>query len=199
VRLLRPVGRLEVKVAAQELVEGRTGGMGHFGVGGWGAVVPFVVFAGTGEGGEFGLNVGRFWGPGSGGLGAEGGGGAEGDCRWAFGGVGHENEAVEEVWAGESAEVGGHGAEVVADNGGSGGIAQRGDEGDGIFDQVEGAEGVARKWFGGVSAAVASLVEGDGMVALGGEEGEDLAPRIGKLGEAVNAKNKAGVGTRVGW
>ena len=53
-----PVGGFEVEVAAEEGVEFGAGGIGHFVVGGSGAVVPFVVFAGTGEGGEGGVNVG---------------------------------------------------------------------------------------------------------------------------------------------
>lgn len=43
-----PVGGFDVEVATEEGVEGGAGGVGHVGVGGWGAVVPFVVFAWSG-------------------------------------------------------------------------------------------------------------------------------------------------------
>ena len=70
-----PVGGFEVEVAAEEGVEGWAGGVGHVGVGGGGAVVPFVVFAGAGEGGQGGVDVGLFGGWGLRRVGGWGGGG----------------------------------------------------------------------------------------------------------------------------
>ena len=51
-----------MEIAAKEGVQGWTGGVGHVVVGGGGAVVPFIVFAGTGEGSEGGLDVRLFGG-----------------------------------------------------------------------------------------------------------------------------------------
>lgn len=56
-----PVGGFEVEVAAQESVEGDAGWEGHFSVCWGGAVVPFVVFAGRGEGAEGGFHVDGWW------------------------------------------------------------------------------------------------------------------------------------------
>lgn len=55
--------------------------------------------------------------------------------------MGHEDERLEEVWARESAEGGGDCAEVVAYYRGDRGVAEGGDEGDGVTDEVERAEG----------------------------------------------------------
>ena len=187
-----PVGRFEVEVAAEKGVEGWASGVGHVGVGGVGAVVPFVVFAGTGKGGEGGLDVGLLGKWRLRGVGGWGGRGGEGEWGGAFGGVGHENEGLEDVGTGEGAEGGCDGAEVVADDAGDGGVAEGGDEGESVFDEVEWAEGACGEGCWGVSAAIASLVEGYGVVALGGQKREDLAPGVGEFGETVDEENEFG-------
>ena len=141
-----PVGGFEVEVAAEEVVEGWARGVGHFRVRRSSAVVPFVVLAWAREGSEGGVDVGLFglgWGGGGGGLGdgGAGGGGGEGESGGAFGGMGHEDERAEDVGAGEGTDGGSHGAEVVADDGGAGVIAEGRDDGEGVFDEGDGAEG----------------------------------------------------------
>lgn len=49
-----------------------------------------------------------------------------------------------------------------------------------------------------MGAPIASLVEGDGVVARGGEEGEKFAPGVGEFGEAVDADDEFGGGGGVG-
>lgn len=41
-------------------------------------------------------------------------------------------------------------------------------------------------------ASIATLVERDGVIALGGEEGQDSAPGVGEFGEAVDAEDEFG-------
>ena len=129
------------------------------------------MFAGWGEGEEVGGYVGWWWG--FGGCVVEDGG--------AFEGVGEEDAGVEDVRAGEGAERGGYGAEVVAGDAGRGGVAEGGDDVEGVFYEGGGAEGVG--WDGlrvlrVVGASVAALVHGDDVVAgfLLGELGHDVAP-----------------------
>ena len=43
-----------------------------------------------------------------------------------------------------------------------------------------------------MSTAIASLIEGDGVIALRREEREDLAPGVGDFREAVDEENEFG-------
>ena len=53
-----PVGGFEMEVAAQEVVQGLTGWVGHFGVAEGCAIVPFIVFARARKGSEGVVDVG---------------------------------------------------------------------------------------------------------------------------------------------
>ena len=74
-----------------------------------------------------------------------------------------------------------------------GGVAKRGDQDDGVTEEVERTEVGLREGCAGMSAAVATLIEGHGMVALGGEGREDLAPGEGEFGKAMNEDDQLGV------
>lgn len=52
------------------------------------------------------------------------------------------------------------------------------------MDEVERAKGGGFKGCGRVGASVATLVEGYGMIASGGELREDLAPGVGEFWKA---------------
>ena len=146
-------------------------GVGHLDVGVGGAVVPFVVFAWRGEGGEVGFHVG-FWRGWGGAV-----GGVEGEGRSALEGVGHQDEGMDEVGSGKGHEGGSHGAEVVADEAADRAVAEGVGEDHDVADEVEGAEG--GEWEVGLvggRAAVTPLVEGHDVVAGGGEREDHLAP-----------------------
>ena len=49
-----------------------------------------------------------------------------------------------------------------------------------------------------MSASIASLVESNSVITLGGEEREDLAPGVGQLGEAMNQEDEFGGRGRLG-
>lgn len=104
-----------------------------------------------------------------------------GDDGGAFEGVGEEDAAVEDVGTGEGAERGGYGAEVVARDACTGGVAEGGDDVEGVFYEGGRTEGVGWDGLGVVrvvGASVAALVHGDDVVAGGllRDLGEDVAP-----------------------
>lgn len=166
----RPVGALDVPVAAQEGGEALGRGVPVQGGGGSG-VVPLVVLPRLGQPGEFLLNVDG--GRGLGGLAVEE---VEGEPRVVLEGVRHGDDAVEEVRAHPRTHGGGDGAEVVADYALDCTVAQGVHEDYDVTDEVgQGEVGQAGVVPAG-GAAVATLVEGHDVVTGVGQGGHDFSP-----------------------
>ncbi len=181
--VLWPVRALVVVVGAQEGVDALRA-VPHVGVGCPRGIVPMVVLARRVERRQ--VVVDRAAGFGLASLRVVGR--VEGHGRRAGERSTHQHHRAEHVRPQQCAPGRNGRAEIVADHGGDGAVAEGRDEPHGIPDQVEKAERPEVAVILAVpadGAAIAALVGGDDMKALRRQRQHHLAPAVGQLREAV--------------
>ena len=184
-----PVGALVVVVGAQECMQALRG-LPHVLVRGPRRVVPLVMLARPGQGGQRGVDVAGF-------RRCRGVRRAERHRRRAAVRRAHQDHALEDVGTHQRGKRCHRGTEVVAHHRLGGVVAHREQDAERVAHQVEEAEGHEIAVVVGAPArgpAVAALVGRDRVVAGGGQRRQHLAPAVGQLGKAVQQQDGGAVG-----